>query len=465
MSIQATVCRLLLMSLCACAGCTLPADGTRSADALLTDQPSVAASGAAASDLSGPAASSSPPPPSPTPVGATAAPATAKSGSSAAPDPRVLDDVLAELATLGPIQPEAQQRLIDDLRKTDPAYWPMLVQTFRASLAYRRRSAERRADTRTLTSPAADDARARDEILQVAATEPAGDAVATTSATASAVEPTSQALPAAAPPKAADKGPTTDAPPNPNGQAPTNAAVNPVASQSPWQQHLATAIGELERQTHERPNDPNAVANQVHLRLLDLAAGRRDDALRPIPGIPPAQQDYWSKQLFALSTYLDSRQISDPTRRAAEAGMHLSQAVASLREQAPLVVRNLTLCSEVHSYGVLKRFEPAEFTPAKQVIVYAEVENFKSDETAQGFHTSLEASYQILDSQGRRVIRDDLSHIEDQCQNRRRDLFVNYVVTLPKTIYEGSYTLELTVEDKLAHKIGQSTMTFTIKPK
>lgn len=462
MSFLATVCRLLLVVLCASAGCALPADGKRPADQLLTDPPTPAA--ASGPGPSGPATDGSPPASSQASEGAASRPAAASAASAKSPDPRVLDDVLAELATLGPMQPEAQQRLIDDLRKTDPAYWPMLVQTFRASLAYRRRAAERAAGGKAAASAVTESLPVQSEAIQVAATEPVRNPLSVESP---AIEPSSQAVPPQTSSKAAGPEPLATPAPNTSNVETTAAASKPAInnsnSETPWRQHLSAAIGELERQTHDRPNDPETLANQVYLRLLDVTAGRRDDALRPIPGIPPAQQEYWSQQLFALSTYLDSQRIGEVGRRAAEAGMHLSRAVTSLSEQGPLVVRNLAFCTEVRSYGVLKRFEPAEFKAAQHVLLYAEVENFKSEESAHGFHTSLGASYQILDSQGRRVAHDELPLTEEDCQNRRRDFFVSYLLTLPKTIYEGTYTFELTIEDKLAHKIGTSPVGFTVK--
>lgn len=382
--------------------------------------------------------------------------------ASGTPDPRVIDDILAELAALGPIQPEAQQRLIEDLRKTPPETWPGLVQTFRASMAYRRRNAERAsgkategiAETETTTDVRANSSQpaASNSQTNVAAANSSPSTAptsATVGASGNAVAPPALTVSASASNEVVKASqPTTP---------PTNAAT--------WQQHLDAAINELDRQVRQSPPDGDALANQVHLRLLDLAAGRRDDALRPIPGISPAQQDYWSKQLFALATYLDSQRVTDPGRRSAEAGIHLSGAIASLAEQSPLVVRNLTFCTDVQSYGVLKRIEPAEFKTGQQLLLYAEVENFKSEESPQGFHTSLEARYQILDAQGRRVAHDDLPHTEEHCQNRRRDFFVHYFLTLPKSIYDGNYKLDLTIEDKLAKKIGQSTIDFVVKEK
>lgn len=393
--------------------------------------------------------------------------ANVKSAAAANAESQALADVLAELAAMGALEPEAQQQLIDDLRATDPALWPGVVQAFRASLAYRRRAADRAKST---AAPAQDQPAefARNDIATISTLEPSespsidGPPPAATSSLPNVSDATTASHSTTA-------GNVASAP-----AAQSSLPVQPASHQAPaptspakavWQQQLAPAIVELEKQTRGSPQDADAVARHVWLRMLYLAAGRRDDALKPIPGIAPAQQDYWSKQLFALATYLDNQRTDDSSLRAAEAVQHLTRAAASLAEQGRLRVCNLAFCSAVESYGVHKRIEQHEFKPDQELLVYAEVENFKSEETEQGFHTALQSSYQILDSQGRRVAHDELPLTEEHCQNRRRDYFVRYFIRLPKTIYDGAYTLEWTIEDTLARKIGQSQIEFTIKQK
>jgi hypothetical protein len=228
---------------------------------------------------------------------------------------------------------------------------------------------------------------------------------------------------------------------------------------------LAAAIAALEAQTQEPPKSADEVSQHARLRMLYLTAGRREEALRPIPGISAAQQDFWSKQVFGLSTLLDNQRTPDAAKRAAEARQHLTLAASRLGELGTLVVRNLNFCTEVFSYGGFTRFDKNEFHPSQQVLLYAEVENFKSEETSKGFHTSLRSSYQILDSQGHRVAADDFPVTEEHCSNQRHDYFLRYFLFLPERIYDGKYTLQLTIEDTKSQKIGQSSIEFTIKQK
>jgi hypothetical protein len=393
--------------------------------------------------------------------------------------------VIAEVESLGDVNPEVQRRLLAELRNCDPALWPLVAQQVRAALAYQRQQAAKAAANLAAATPGANlppgaAPAANGHAPAAVAQDPAAKPIA-----AQGPPPQQQLAPGAPSPTspaasapggavaASPASPTapTRAEPPPNKSSPNENASHPVqrvsyerpADGSDWNAHLAAAIEGLESQTREPAHDADSIARHAYLRMLYLAAGRRDDALRPIAGITAAQQDYWSKQLYALSAYLDSERIADPSRRAADAVAHLSQAAAKLGELGPLVVKNLTFCTEVNSYGVFKRFEHDEFKPGQQALLYAEVENFRSDETADGFHTALQSSYQILDSQGRRVAQDDFPLTEERCQNRRRDYFIRYFLSLPPQIYEGRYTLELTIEDTLGRKIGQSTIEFTVK--
>lgn len=251
------------------------------------------------------------------------------------------------------------------------------------------------------------------------------------------------------------------APASPAVQA---AYVSAPASQSAaaWPDPLAQAIAELEQQTQGPARNADEIRAHAALRLLYLSAGRRDDALRPIPGLPAGQQDFWLEELYGLWTLLDSQQIVDPAKRAVEARRHLDRALHRLADSAELLVYNLAFCTEVTSFGVYEETGKSEFRAGEEVLLYAEVENFRSEETEQGYHTALRSSYQILDAQGRRVTSQDFNVMEEHCQNPRRDFFVRYFLQMPERIYPGEYTLELTIEDGLSQKLGSGRIPFTV---
>jgi len=464
-------------------------------------------------------------------------------------DPKAFNDVISQLESIGAIDPAQQARLMEDLKQTDPSLWPLMLDAFRASLAYHERIAAKPgsgtgplAADAALLANGANDSRGNLTIDRVppgtlpqGADRPPANAgpwsalnVPSTPAGKSQAENIVSARPpegrtpspATAPARqgGADRAPTAEPGKFPIADArrPAATMLGPAAvakattgiptatgpldagsaaapsktsdvvsaiAESPsskvqqasfqtkladddFEGHLSAAIRALETKTQKPPEGADDVAAHAYLRMLYLAAGRREDALRPIAGINPAEQDYWAKQLWSLATFMDSERTTDAPRRAAEAAQHLNEAAGKLAELATLVVKNLAFCTEVRSYGVFTRFKDYEFTAGQRLLLYAEVENFKSDHTRKGYHTALKCSYQILDAQGRRVATDEASMMEEYCQNPRRDYFLNYEhLRLPTPMYEGRYTLQLTIEDTLSQKIGQSSIEFTVKAK
>lgn len=441
------------------------------------------------------AAVSASPPPSESATSGTTVPATPAAASarpSASANAQALLQTLSELQAIGAIDPETQQRVIGDLKQIDPALWPQLLQYYRASLALRKKTEPATAsddgsaaaaapgpsaDSRPpLAGPAAASsppvvatAPAADSAL-ICATEPAEPAPRARELTASksaatAIEKTATT----------DPGPAAAKPSSPAVQVAASPAVadnsapaepkKPAVDEDPnsWEEHLRAAVASLENATGEPAQSASEASRHAALRMLYLISGRRDDALKPIRGIPPGQQDFWSQELYGLANYLDTDRNPDGSRRAAEAVDRLREAAIKLGEQATLSVKNLTFCTEVTSFGVYKAFGKDEFKAGQEVLLYAEVENFKSRQTDKGYQTALRSSYQILDPHGARVEAQDFEITEEHCHNLRRDFFMRYHIWMPKRIYGGRYTLQLTIEDTLSQKLGQSSVEFTIK--
>ncbi len=506
---RACLCGLALTAAAGCAAYELPPDPLE----LPAPQSPYAkpASAAASAPTTGAAPTSAP-----SPVasgGATPLRDDASPGTDA--DPAALRKVMNELNALGDVDHATQRQLLADLEQTDPALWPVLMQTFRAGLAYRQRQAESKrvtaappaAEVATAPVPAAPvpSAIATDE--QTSATSnvaqalmPQLDALQGTTRTGGAgvpglPMPTQMLLSAAlaeaqrqsdargsraaqgatAGPAATSPAKATAAIENPvrivaAAASESAATVDDAGDDEPpakpaagdWRTSLETTIAQLEPLTRQPPTSAAEVTRHAWLHVLYLAAGRREEALRPIPGIAAGEQDFWSEQLFALSTYLDAEKLTDPAARSAEARRHLAKAETRLAEAGNLAIRNLAFCTEVSSFGVYEKFKETEFKPGRPLILYAEIDNFKSEETEKGFHTALRSSYQILDAQGRRVAENDLALTEEYCRNRRRDYFIRYFLSVPERIYAGKYVLQLTIVDTLSGKIGQATIDFAV---
>jgi hypothetical protein len=388
-----------------------------------------------------------------------------------------LNDLMAEVRKSTTLDPAAEHKLRTDLRAARQDEWPGVVRQFRSSLAYKQellaresqqpggsQTAEVAAQFSQFPPPRPN----RDEVGQ--ALDRLQTAVVHDESVqlASHVEPV---RPTPSPEPLPIRGTTVA-----NRASEPAAPVSQVSHLEPalaartiaepaivdGKTELAAAIAALEQEAKSVPGSTSELQDQLRLRMLMLMSGRESDSLAPIPGASPTEQDYWSKQLFALSTYLDAERVPDTKQRAAGALIHFDAARAKLAELATLQVRNLVFVDSVDGYGLYHPHAALKFKPGEQVTLYAEVDNYSSESTKDGYRTSLATSYEVVDLQGRRVDGAQFPEVEDICRNQRRDFHMQYGITLPTRIYVGEYELRLIITDQLSHKIGQATVRFEI---
>jgi hypothetical protein len=433
--------------------------------------------------------------------------------------------VVDKLRQVRAIDPAAEQKLLDQLRTTPANSWPLVAEQFRASLAYheqlktidRKRpgDADSLADGRlamregaATTSPrvplrinTADDPTrltssatgydstpigslvdphrvVADDASMLASSSPhslPSPAVEATGAIANDAHAAPADFAADAQAQPIDAAPSARRLPNTIDTAVVNTKLEtPVdksskqstkesAPDADWQQLVHDAAADLAGRVADSPSTTAEIHQHVSLRVLSLLAGDTEKALEPIPHITPAEQDYWSRQLFALATYLDHHAQPDDKRRAAASVTHLDEAVSNLRELGALSLRSLAFCKTVHGYGAIEPYDKDSFSPGQQVTLYVEVENYHSRSTDKGFCTSLGSTYELLDEHGTRVGGEEFPDIDDCCRSRRRDFHIQFGLKLPEKLPPGKYQLQLVVKDRQSDKIGHATAAFEIR--
>ena len=204
----------------------------------------------------------------------------------------------------------------------------------------------------------------------------------------------------------------------------------------------------------------------VQLRLLHLIAGQMDRALQPVPGIDPADQEFWQQMLWGIANYFDTQGMPDSAERATQTITQLQVASLRLQEKARLELKNLAFCQKITSFGTYQRFKRDQFTPGQPVLLYAEAANFRSEPSSDGqFHTLMKSTIDIHEGgpQGRILESIPFKPSEDRCRNHRRDYFHSYEFAIPQGINPGPHVLRLTVEDQLGRKTAAATMNFTVE--
>ncbi|WP_145036168.1 hypothetical protein [Gimesia chilikensis] len=249
---------------------------------------------------------------------------------------------------------------------------------------------------------------------------------------------------------------------------PLAVAQSGASAQDQLQQLISVAESEIAQlQPGSTPEEKqNYIERHVYLRMLYLMAGQHERALEAIPGIEPADQEFWQQTFWAVANYFDEAAIPDVADRATQTVTQLRQATARLQEKANLKLKNVAFCHKISSFGSYERFERDEYTPGRPVLVYSEIENFTSELTADGmYRTLLKSKIQIFKAgtNGDLVAEIPFDTTEDLCRNVRKDYFHSYKFEIPRNISLGPHIMKLTVEDEISQKVATYSQNFTVR--
>ena len=244
--------------------------------------------------------------------------------------------------------------------------------------------------------------------------------------------------------------------------------VNPAVQQA----DVNLLIAQLESQlAASAPGETEAerldyAHRHVNLRLLYLIAGRGDQALEPIQGIDANHQEFWQQLVWSMASYFDAAGQPQASQRATQTVNQLRTAITRLKAGADLDLRNVSFCHKIVSFGNYERFSRDQFTPGQPVLLYAEVENFKSTMVdSDRFRTALKSTIEIHKAgvDGRPLEAIEFPVTEDLCRNYRRDYFHSYEFSVPQKVEPGLYTLVLKVTDQLGQKTAVSSVNFEVE--
>jgi hypothetical protein len=199
-------------------------------------------------------------------------------------------------------------------------------------------------------------------------------------------------------------------------------------------------------------------------RYLLVLSGDPDSAVLAMEGLTESEQEFLRHNLLAVWKMTDpdghpvaSRRFAAALQPYRIATRHLSEATEQLD------VQSVAFCTEIISYGQVKRFATTRFDPGQKVILYCEIDNFVAEKTAEGYETELQGSYEIFDDQGAKVAGQVLPTDRQRCDHYLRDYFIAYQMHLPAQLTPGKYRLELTMECAKGKKYGQGSLPLEIK--
>ncbi|NLF32114.1 MAG: hypothetical protein GX591_14665 [Planctomycetes bacterium] len=247
--------------------------------------------------------------------------------------------------------------------------------------------------------------------------------------------------------------PTATAPADEPPQPPAQPVLAPDAVEA----YLAAALARAEA-------DPDDLDRQIQARLLLAAAGRDDEALRPIANLDE-QENQRVAALLQMMMALRDREPASP--QAANARLDaLEQLQDQLRSVADLQIPVVKLCRQVDGYGVYTPFPGTTFLAGRTqpVIVYCEVRNFSARPDATGlYRTRLNMTLGLYNASGElaQALQKN-EDIEDVSANRRHDFFLTRVYYFRDTLPPGDYILKITIEDPAANKVQTASIDVTL---
>jgi hypothetical protein len=234
---------------------------------------------------------------------------------------------------------------------------------------------------------------------------------------------------------------------------------------------IATAIAEIESElaawpmsSGGKPEDPAGWRlRQTDLRMLYLVAGRSAESVRVIESLPAEEQEFWQSLMLAVNQYRDA---SDEAARADELSAalnHLRTAGRRLQPLSRLQIRRLTLCDRIDGFGNVSEYPTTDFDPGQRILIYAEIQNFRSQLTAAGYYQSeFAALIEFLregDGEVFETIR--LPQIMDRCDVERTDFYQSFELTVPALA--GKYTVRLKLRDQLSLQTTEAQLEFNVR--
>lgn len=221
-------------------------------------------------------------------------------------------------------------------------------------------------------------------------------------------------------------------------------------------------IEKLESQDSTVTNPDERVNLALKRRLLNMVLDDLESAQEDIEGLQTEAQNYIRHTFHGLYDATDINGNPVANRRLTLALQSHRKAAEYLEQVSNLEVINVSFCTEVDSFGVITKFSEYNFRPDQEVLLYCELENFVSQKISSGYETQLQGSYEIINSDGRRIADQLLPVDSDVCGKKRRDFYIAYRLHMPDDIEPGRYSLQLTIEDMKGHKFGQSKIDFQV---
>ncbi len=231
-----------------------------------------------------------------------------------------------------------------------------------------------------------------------------------------------------------------------------------------WRIQARLAADLLRAKIADTPNG-RSFSNEANLRLLELALGNRQEAVRPFSQVEKPINDFWGHQMLGFSTLLDETGLPDKKSRYATAAYRFDEGLFELRRLCPMKLKNVQFVKDWVTFGVfLPRTEDCR--SGEIVGLYLELENPTIKHSTLGYSVKPSIHYEIRDSASTLIFKSKDIPLEETTPSQKRDYCIHLTVDLPKGMAHGQYLLRVSVTDLNSEDLqyAEEQLSFRVLP-
>lgn len=253
----------------------------------------------------------------------------------------------------------------------------------------------------------------------------------------------------------------------PDGTLFKTAGAKPTDATEGLAPKVATS-GSLELALAKRAREyPRDLASQLDNQLLLFLKDQAVPDAQALGSLTQEDRDVLTALMDGLSNFRNA--VRDDNNMLMNRKIRpLVEMSERLRARSDLSVPQAMLCKEVKGFGLYTPIDPPRFEGGvtHPVIVYCEIDNFSSQvNDKQLWETKLDQEIVLYTETGLPVWNDKKTQYTDASRNRRRDFFVNKIITLPANLTFGRYVLKVTMTDVHANRVAETSIPISVVAK
>jgi hypothetical protein len=238
--------------------------------------------------------------------------------------------------------------------------------------------------------------------------------------------------------------------------------------QREWLNSSLTEAGPADGRSKPSPKDSPAVTS------VSPAAGASEPTRRTVatqsvdlPGVSESASNGQPSSPLLLPCPTPERDRGPGSPGHGPAKPSDAHPAASMPEDrgALLTITELRLCRKVFGFASFEALDEPTVKAGQRVLIYCEMTGIEYEPQDGSFVSRLSSVIELRSAgqdHGALQWEQELGTAEDVCRRRRRDYYVNYRVTLPRTLAPGSYRLRLIQTDLVANQTTSAEMPLAI---